>query len=201
MEAARVVKPEIQRVEYLKGKILGVSSLKSTQDLEARLVLERHSLKPDVDAKIVALGGGSGLRLAALQGRSVDGVMLSMPQNKMAVQMGFRELVFMKDLVNIPFIGLAVNAQRIKNDPDYIVRAIKATLKAIRFTKENKEETLKIVARGTGEKGRENGSLVYDDAVKLYSDSGIPAEESMMEDIVHARKIQGLAREVSRSEE
>ena len=48
-------------------------------------MLERHSLKPDVDAKIVALGGGSGLRLAALQGRSVDGVMLSMPQNKMAV--------------------------------------------------------------------------------------------------------------------
>ena len=42
--------------------------------------------------------------------------------------MGFRELVFMKDLVNIPFIGLAVNVQRIKNDPDYIVRAIKATL-------------------------------------------------------------------------
>ena len=84
--------------------------------------------KSHVDAKIVALGGGSGLRLAALQGGSVDGVMLSMPQNKMAVQMGFRELVFMKDLVNIPFIGLAVNVQRIKNDPDYIVRAIKATL-------------------------------------------------------------------------
>jgi len=195
-----VVKPEIQRVEDLKGKILGVSSIKSTPDLETRLVLERHSLKPDVDAKIVALGGGSGLRLAALQGRSVDGVMLSMPQNKMAVQMGFRELVFMKDLVNIPFIGLAVNAQRIKNDPDYIVRVIKATLKAIRFTKENKEETLKIVARELGVKDRKIGSLVYDDAVKLYSDSGIPAEESMMEDIVHARKIQGLAREVSINE-
>ena len=56
---------------------------------------------------------------------------------------------------------------------------------------------MKIVARELGVKDRKIGSLVYDDAVKLYSDSGIPAEESMMEDIVHARKIQGVAREVS----
>ena len=50
--------------------------------------------------------------------------MISMPQNKMAVQMGFRELVFMKDLVNIPFIGLAVNAQRmiLLKNPPFILR-------------------------------------------------------------------------------
>ncbi|MBI4528636.1 MAG: ABC transporter substrate-binding protein [Deltaproteobacteria bacterium] len=192
-----VVSPKIGRVEDLKGKILGVSSLKSTPDLETRLVLEKYGLKPDVDAKIVALGGGSGLRLAALQGGNVDGVMLSMPQNKMAGQMGFRELVFMKDLVKIPFVGLASNAQRIRNDPDYVARAIKATLKAIRFIKENKEETLKLMARELGIKERKVGGPVYDDAVQLYSDTGIPSEDSMMEDIAHARKIQGVRREVS----
>lgn len=195
-----VVSPKIRRVEDLKGKVLGVSSLKSTPDLETRLVLEKHGLKPDVDAKIVALGGGSGLRLAALQGGSVDGVMLSMPQNKMAVQMGFRELVFLKDLVKIPFIGLAASAQRIRSDPDYVVRAIKATLKAIRFIKENKEETLKLMARELGIKDQKIGNLVYDDAVKLYSDTGIPSEDSVMEDLSHARKIQGVTREVPISE-
>ena len=79
------------------------------------------------------------------------------------------------------------------------MRAIKATLKAIRFIKTNKEETLKLMASELAIKDRKIGALVYEDAVQLYSDTGIPSEDSMSEDIISARKIQGLAREVPAS--
>jgi hypothetical protein len=45
------------------------------------------------------------LRLPVLNGGSRDGALLGSPYNKMAVQLGLRELVFMKDLVQVPFNG------------------------------------------------------------------------------------------------
>jgi len=39
------------------------------------------------------LFGNHPLRLSALQARQIDGTVMAMPYNKMAVKMGFRELV------------------------------------------------------------------------------------------------------------
>jgi NitT/TauT family transport system substrate-binding protein len=195
-----VVRPEIRRMEDLKGKTLGVSSLKSTTDVSTRIALRKYGLVPDVDVKIVALGGGSALRLAALQGKRIEGTLLAMPQNKMAVKLGFRELVFMKDLIGIPYVGLSTNLRKIQSERATIVRAIRGTLKAIRFLKENRGEALKIMAGELGIKDREVANLVYDDAIKLYSDTGIPTDASMIEDIASAKETQGITREVSISD-
>ena len=86
-----VVRPEIRRVEDLKGKVLGVAGVRSVSDVSLRLLLTKHGLLPDVDVKIVSLGG-SGLRLASLQGGKIDGTLLSAHHNKAAVKLGFREL-------------------------------------------------------------------------------------------------------------
>ncbi len=195
-----VVRPEIRRMEDLKGKTLGVSSLKSTTDVSTRIALKKYGLMPDVDVKIVALGGGSALRLAALQGRRIDGTLLAMPQNKIAVKLGFRELVFMKDLIGIPYVGLSTNLGKIQSDPEIIVRTVRGTLKAVAFIKGNKGEIINVMAKEFGIKDRDVASMVYDDAVKLYSDIGIPTDASMMEDIASAKETQGISREVSISD-
>ena len=61
-----VVRPEILRVEDLKGKVLGVAGVRSVSDVSLRLFLSKYGLVPEVDVKIVSLGG-SGIRLASLQ--------------------------------------------------------------------------------------------------------------------------------------
>ena len=53
-----VVKPEIDRIEDLKGKILGVSTLKSATDVSTRIVLKYYRLVPDADVKIDPLYQG-----------------------------------------------------------------------------------------------------------------------------------------------
>jgi len=195
-----VVKPEIRRIEDLKGKVLGVSTLKSTTDVSTRIALKHYGLAPDVDVKIVPLGGGTGLRFTALQSGRVDGALLAMPHNKVAVKQGFRELIYMRDLIRIPFVGLAANTRRIQTDPDFIVRTIRASLRATRYIKENKSEILKLLAKEFGIKDGEVAGLVYDDAVNLYSDTGIPTDASMMEDIAAAKETQGITRNVAISE-
>ena len=194
-----VVRPEIRRVEDLRGKILGVAGVRSVSDVSLRLFLNRYGVAPDLDAKIVSLGG-SGVRLASLQGGKIDGTLLSPPYNKSAVKMGFRELFMMKDLRGVPSGGLATSLRKIQNEPDSIIQAIRITLGAIQFIKRNKEETLKLMSKELGIKHNEISSMVYDDGIKLYSDTGIPSDSSMMEEIGIAKEFLGISRDVAITE-
>jgi len=194
-----VVRPEIRRAEDLKGKILGVAGVRSVSDVSLRLFLNKYGVAPDLDVKIVSLGG-SGVRLASLQGGKIDGSLLSPPYNKSAVKLGFRELFMMKDLRGVPSGGLATSLRKIQNESDSITQAIRITLRAIQFIKRNKEETLKLMSKELGIKDNEISSMVYDDGIKLYSDTGIPSDSSMMEEIGIAKEFLGISRDVAITE-
>ena len=125
---------------------------------------------------------------------------MSSPYNKMLVKQGFRELVYMKDLINIPFNGLAANTKFIKSTPESAAKVIKATLRGIRFIKHNKDETLRLMSQAFNFKDKEIAGLVYDGAVPLFPDTGIPSEAAMRETMESGKEIQGIGREVSISE-
>ena len=194
-----VVKPEIRSVRDLKGKTLGVAGLRTVSDISTRLLLRKHGLVPETDVKIVGLGGSS-LRLAALRGGQIEGTLLSAPYNKSAVKLGFVELAFMKDVRKVPSGGLATSTRKIQGEPDSIIRTIKATLRAIRLIKSDKEATISAMAKELGMKDRDIAAMVYEDGVKLFSDTGIPSEASMIEEIETAKEILGVTRDVSVSE-
>jgi len=195
-----VVKPSIKRIEDLKGKKLAVSAPGATPDVSTRIILKKFGLVPDVDTTILFMSGGSTLRFAAVQGGSVDGALMSSPYNKMLVKQGFKELVYMKDLINIPFNGLAANTKFIKSNPESVAKVIKATLRGIRFIKHNRDETLRIMSQAFNFKDKEIAGLVYDGAVPLFPDTGIPSEAAMRETMESGKEIQGIVRQVSISE-
>ena len=195
-----VVSPQIQRMQDLKGKILGVGSVVSMDAVTTRMALERYGLVPDEDVKIFSLGGGSDTRLAALRSGRVAGTMLALPYNKIAAKAGFRELVAMREITKIPTSDLSTTLRLMKTNPSLIVRTIAATLKATRFIKENKNETLALMSRKLGIKDRELAAQVYDDYVVLGSDSGIPADSSLMEDLAIVKESLGIRREVHASD-
>ena len=194
-----VVRPEIRRPEDLKGKILGVAGVRSVSNVSLRLYLSKYGLTPEVDVKIVSLGG-SGVRLASLQGGKIDGTLLSPPHNKAAVKLGFRELFMMKDMRGVPSGGLTTSVRKIQNESDSIVRAIRTTLRAIQFIKRNKDETLKLMSKELGIKDNEISSMVYDDGIKPYSDTGMPSESSMIEEINLGKEFLGITRDVAIAE-
>jgi NitT/TauT family transport system substrate-binding protein len=195
-----VVKPQIRKVEELKGKVLGVPQLKGPGDIYTRAALRKHGLLPDSDVSIVVLGGGTSLRLAALQAGKIDGTMLSVPQNKVAVKMGFRELLHARDVVGGVPSGFGTNIRTMQNDPDSIMRTIRATLRAIRFIKENKERVLNIMATDLGINDSEVANFAYDDVIKHYSDSGIPSESSILDEIATIREMIGTKGDITVSQ-
>jgi len=181
-----VVRPEIRRVEDLKGKTLAVSGVGEFTDVGTRLVLKKYGLVP--------------LRLGALQAGQIDGTVMSMPYNKMAVKMGFRELVQLREFIKTPQGGLVTTVQKIRSEPDLVLRTIKAALMANRFLRENKGEFTKLLARESGIHDQEVAGLIHEEAVKLFSDTGLVSDGVMQEFIANSKETLKVSREISISE-
>ena len=199
-ELSLVVRPEIRRVEDLKGKTLGVSGVGELTGVGARIILKKYGLAPEADVKIRALFGNHPMRLSALQAGQIDGTLMSMPYNKMAVKMGFRELVHLREFIKTPQGGLVATVQKIRSEPEMILRAVKAALLASRFLKENKNEFVKLLEKDSGVNDAVVAGLIHEEIARLYSDSGIVSDEAMQEFIATAKEALKVSREVSFSE-
>ena len=199
-DAVLVVHPSIRRGEDLKGKTLAVSAPGALIDVATRLILGKYGLVPDVDTKILVLAGGTPLRFAALTSGKVDGVLLSLPHSKMAVQAGFHELVFLKEFTMNPFNGLSTHLKTVQSDPELIVKTVRATLRGMIFVKENKEESLRAMGKEFGVTDRKLASIVYDEAISSYMWTGVPSDASMKADIDSAKTVQKITREISVSD-
>ena len=195
-----VVRPEIRRMEDLKGKTLAVSGVGEFTDVGARMVLKKYGLVPEVDVKLRALFGNHPLRLSALQAGQIDGTVMSMPYNKMAVKLGYKELVHLREIIKTPQGGLVTTWQKIRGDPDMIARTIKAVLMANRYLKQNKGEFTKLLAKESGIHDPVVAGLIHEEIIKLYSDTGIVSDEAMQEFVVNSKEALKSTREVSFAE-
>ena len=193
-----VVRPEIRRVEDLKGKTLAVSGIGEFTDTGARLVLKKYGLVPEVDVKLRALFGNHPLRLSALQAGQIDGTIMAMPYNKMAVKMGYKELVHLREIIKTPQGGLITTLQKIRNEPETVVRTIKAVLTA--HVKQNKGEFMKILDKESGVHDPVVAALIHEEILTLYSDNGVVSDEAMQELILNSKEALKISREVSPSE-
>jgi ABC-type nitrate/sulfonate/bicarbonate transport system substrate-binding protein len=195
-----VVRSDIRRVEDLKGKTLAVSGIGEFTDVGARMVLKKYGLIPEADVKIRALFGNHPLRLSALQAGQIDGTIMSMPYNKMAVKMGFREIVHLSEIIKTPQGGLVITVQKLRSEPDMVLRAIKGALTASRFLKENKGEFMKLLEKESGVRDPEVAGLVHEEIIKLYSDTGLVSDEAMQEFIANSKEAVKTSRQVAASE-
>lgn len=195
-----VVRPEIQRMEDLRGKTLATSGVGEFTDVGVRLVLKKYGLVPERDVQLRALFGNHPLRLSALQAGQIDGTIMTMPYNKMALKMGFRELVHLRDVIKTPQGGLVTTLQKIRSEPDLVLRAVKAALAGNRFLKENKAEFIKLLAKESGVTDPTVAALIHAEVVKLYSDTGLVSDEAMQEFIATAKETLKVTREVAPSD-
>ena len=195
-----VVRPDIRRMEDLKGKTLAVSGVGEFTDVGTRLLLKKYGLTPETDVRLRALFGNHPLRLSALRAGQIDGTVMSMPYNKMAIKMGFTELVHLREVIKTPQGGLVTTVQKIRSEPDLVLRAVKAAIMANRFLKEKKGEFIKLLAKESGIHDPVVAGLIYEEAVKLYSDNGLISDDAMQEFIANSKEALKVSREVSVSE-
>jgi ABC-type nitrate/sulfonate/bicarbonate transport system substrate-binding protein len=139
-----VARPGFKRLTDFKGRRIGVSGLGSAPHIILREALSQAGMNPDRDVTTIAVGG-SGDRLAALIAGTVDGTPLDVAYVEKAEKLGLVSVMYFGDVVHTRLGGLGVSFDKIRKNPAQIVRTIRATLKGVRFIRDNKPETLAIM--------------------------------------------------------
>jgi NitT/TauT family transport system substrate-binding protein len=141
-----MAKPNIKSISELKGRFIAVSTFGGTTDLAARVALQSHGLDPQKDVVLIMIGLSS-TRTAALMAGSVDANIANPPDNSMLKQKGFRELLFLGDVIEFPSNGITTTERRLTENRGQVKRLLRAFYRGLLFARDNPEETIKIVAR------------------------------------------------------
>src|SRR5437867_182639 len=140
-----LVQKSIQRVEDLRGKMIGVGGNWGTQFYQ---VLE--ALKPsgvDKDVQLVSTGDVANGYLSLQQG-SMPAVALTPPYSILAKRQGYRDLVKTGDHISVsPTTGLVATRDTLEREPQKVRRTIRAVMKAVDYAKTHKPELVQFISR------------------------------------------------------
>lgn len=190
-----IAQPEFRTLKDLKGKTLGISSFGATPDLAARMMLKQVGIDPEKEIKILALGSDAA-RLTALKQRVVDLIVISPPADTQMEKQGYKIIARAYELFSFPYLGLGTHTRKIKERPDEIRRTIKATIRANRFIRDNRDEAVRTLV-GWGKVERDFAYASYDALRNLFNADGAVPEEGLKLVIDQARRSAKISREVA----
>lgn len=137
-----IVRPEVKDVQQLKGKKLGVATIKGADQLVAEEMLQAKGFNPSL-IQAVAIGDGP-VRMQALVSGAVDAICVAPPHDLMLQRMGFRALVGPPE-IGLPVAGMFTSDRLLRENPQLVKRTLKALLRAHQYILENKQETIQIM--------------------------------------------------------
>jgi ABC-type nitrate/sulfonate/bicarbonate transport system substrate-binding protein len=193
-----IAQPEYKSLKELKGKTLGVSSYGATPDVGARMMLKQAGLDPDKDIKVLALGSDAA-RITALKQRVVDLIVISPPADAQMEKQGYNILARAYELFSFPYLGLGTHLRKIKEKPEEIRRTIKATIRANRFIRGNRDEAVHALV-GWGKVERDYAYASYDALRNLFNTDGSVPEDGLKLVIDQARRNAKITRDVTPAE-
>jgi NitT/TauT family transport system substrate-binding protein len=175
-----VVRPEIKSVTELKGKSLGVPGLLGSQQISAKFILKHYGMDPDKD--VIYRVVDTGTRIAAMQSGSIDSSMMDYGEAFRAKKAGLKFLVNAAELHGLLAGGVAVNIKKLKEQPDQVLRMLKAMTRALKYIQENPEGTQQVMMSWL-KLDREMAADIYQMAKNNYTKNGM-VEESMLNSLV-----------------
>jgi ABC-type nitrate/sulfonate/bicarbonate transport system substrate-binding protein len=137
------VQPEINRLEELRGKTLGVTRFGSITDNLTRILLRRNGLEGAVNVRQM---GGTIEVAAAFQNRLIAGAVTS--EMRVAPPSQPKILVRLVEM-GIPYSMnmIAVQREYYRRNPDPVEKMIKAYAEGIAFMNQNKDRAIKIITK------------------------------------------------------
>jgi NitT/TauT family transport system substrate-binding protein len=140
-------RPEITRLEQLKGKRFGISGFGSATHYAALILFKHLNMEPNKDVALVPAGPDAE-RLGALVAGKLDACFFNLSTAPVARRMGFNELINVADLgVEVQGNGLATSRPYIKSSRETVTATLKGYIEAIYFIHANKAEAQKVFAK------------------------------------------------------
>lgn len=141
-----VVRPEIASFQNLRGKTISISTPGSSNDIASRLMLKRFGLEPGRDVHLLP-SGDSSARVLGLETGTVAGSAVNPDVAAFLTGKGYRILMNSADVYPVPFSGMSVHDELIRDNPDLIKRWLRAHIRAMLQIRKNPEEAAQVAAK------------------------------------------------------
>lgn len=186
-----VARTETKSVTDLRGKKIGVASVGGSVEVLARVALRKAGVDPDKEVTFVAIPD-SATRLVSVRTGVIDASVIDPAFAMAAEKEGLTLLVRFRDVVDIAMSGLITTDKRIKENPDQVMRVVRATVKGCQYMKDpkNRAEMVKLMV-DSFKLTQEVADKTYDVAIDTVTDDGIAREEAVQTDIDLSRETIG----------
>ena len=124
-------RPEISRMEDLKGKVFGTTRFGTLSDLASRFALRLHGIDPERDITMVQTGGPAETVVAILTGK-IQAAALSPPATLQAKKAKLKELLDMSKLdAEYHINGVVTTRRYLKTNEDTVRRFMRAYIESV----------------------------------------------------------------------
>lgn len=194
-----ISKKEIKEPQQLKGKKVAGSSPGGSATLLAMQALKHVGLEPGRDVSVLPMAGSAASRYAVLESGVVDASLLSLPENIIAQEKGYNELLFLGDVVEFPQNGFGTSEKRIRENPDEVYRMVRATLRGLMFVTDpkNHEAVIDILMKQWKLSDRKMASETLRHVSRVLTKDAVVKPESVQVLIDLARESAKITRPVS----
>jgi NitT/TauT family transport system substrate-binding protein len=193
-----IARPEIKTPKELKGKIIGVDSVAGTVDYLSRVAVRHFGFEPEKDVKIIVTGE-SPTRLAALRAGSIDATPIDVAFAMKAEDEGFKRLIYLGDIIELPLSGIAVTDNKLQTHRDQVKKVVRASLRGTRFMKQNRAETIQMLSdylRITPSQA----AKAYDTSINSFTDDGIISDKGVNLDVQLTKERLKITKEIPLSQ-
>jgi ABC-type nitrate/sulfonate/bicarbonate transport system substrate-binding protein len=183
-----LAKSGVSDVKALKNKRIATPGLASMSTLIVKQILSKHGLNPNSD--VVMIDSAAGAQLKSVLSGVADAAILGAEQRYFALDSGLKDLAFLGREVKNSWGTLATSDRLIKEQPALVRNSLRATLKALRFIRANKEVTVAAMAKFSKVE-RDLAGRVYDDLISTFTTDGTVDEETQRNDVAVIRQVIG----------
>ncbi len=191
-------KPEIKRVEDLKGKVLAVTDVGGNVTYISQMMLEKHGLGGfGKDTEMFPTGSMQSSTLALLA-RQVDAALVGTEMGIKAEAKGFHVIARASDYVPLGLGGISTSVDTLKNRSNTIKRFLRGTIKSLQYIRSdrNKLEAAEFFANFLN-LSRGDAELIYAQSKDYYSPNGSISREGLRFEISLLVQQLGLKKEIS----
>ena len=165
-----MARPEIKRVEDLKGKKVGISRFGSATDFGLRYAEEQWPVKRQRDFAVIQMGGVSDV-YGALRAGALDAGVINAELAILARREGYRELVDIAKMgINFPTSSVVTTRSFIKRNENTVRKFVRGFVEGVHFGKTQRAPAISIMKKYL----RSSDAAMFDELYEMYIVRNIP---------------------------
>jgi len=159
-----MAKPEIRRVEELKGKKIGISRFGSATDFGLRFAESQWPIKRQRDFAVIQVGGVTDI-LAALKTGGIDAGVINAELAILARRDGFRDVADISKMgLSFPTSSIVTTRSYIKRSENTVRKFVRAYAEGVHFSKMQRAFCVQVMSKYM----RNNDLAMVNDLYELY---------------------------------